>query len=274
MPAIRPAAVAGLFYPEEPELLRAVVEDLLAEVPAGSPAEPRGTWPKAIIAPHAGYVYSGPVAARAYATLRPGRGTIRRAVLVGPSHCVGFAGVAAPRATEFETPLGALRIDLAARDAIADLPQVRIDDGPHAEEHSLEVQLPFLQLVLGEVAILPLVVGEAGPASVAAVLERVWDGRETVVIVSSDLSHFHPDDEARAIDARTAEWIEAYEPARIGPEEACGCRPIGGLLETARARDLAIRRLDLRTSGQTSGSRRRVVGYGAWALSEPAAQPS
>lgn len=262
MTAIRPAAVAGSFYPDDPALLLAVVEDFLAEVP---PAPDAG-WPKAVIAPHAGYVYSGPVAAHAYARLRPAAGRVRRVVLIGPSHYAGFPGLAAPTAAAFETPLGRVPVETAALAALADLPQVILTDGPHLREHALEVQLPFLQAVLGDFAVAPLAVGEAAPAQVAEVLARLWGGPETVIVVSSDLCHYHPDAEARRRDAATAAAIEAFEVDRLGPEDACGYRAVAGLLVEAAARGLAIERLDLRNSGATSGFSREVVGYGAWAL--------
>ncbi len=243
-------------------MLSAVVEDFLAE--AGEP--PGGDWPKAVIAPHAGYVYSGSVAARAYARLRPAAGRVRRAVVIGPSHFARFDGVAAPATAVFETPLGTLPVDAEALEAIAELPQVGTADGPHMEEHALEVQLPFLQAVLGEVALVPLAVGEARPAQVAEVLARLWGGEETVIVASSDLSHYHAHEVARRRDAATAAAIEAFEAARLGPEDACGYRALGGLLVEAKARGLGIERLDLRTSGETSGLRDTVVGYGAWAL--------
>ncbi len=262
MIAIRPAAVAGSFYPEDPVLLRAVVEDFLLEAPQAPDAD----WPKAVIAPHAGYIYSGPVAAHAYARLRPAAERVGRVVVIGPSHYAAFAGLAAPVAEAFETPLGRVPVDGAAIAAIAELPQVTLADGPHLREHALEVQLPFLQAVLGDFAVVPLAVGEASPAQVAEVLARLWGGAETVIVVSSDLSHYHADAEARRRDAATAARIEAYQADRLGPEDACGYRAVAGLLVEAEARGLGIERLDLRNSGQTGSHMREVVGYGAWAL--------
>ena len=262
MTTIRPAAVAGSFYPDDPAVLRAVVEDFLAEVPQA----PGADWPKAVIAPHAGYVYSGPVAARAYAKLKPAAGRVMRVVVIGPSHYAAFSGLAAPAAEAFDTPLGRVPVDAAAIDAILDLPQVTLADGPHLREHALEVQLPFLQAVLGAFAVVPLAVGEAAPAQVAEVLARLWGGAETVIVVSSDLSHYHADAEARRLDAATAAAIEVFAAGRLGPEDACGYRAVAGLLIEAAARGLTIERLDLRNSGDTGGHLREVVGYGAWAL--------
>jgi AmmeMemoRadiSam system protein B len=267
MRVTRPAAVAGSFYPDDPAVLAAVVEDFLDEAPGA----PDGPWPKAIIAPHAGYVYSGPVAARAYAPLRRAAGRVSRVVLMGPAHHAWLSGIAAPSVEAFETPLGRVPLDRAAIEAVAGLPQLAISDGAHGAEHSLEVQLPFLQVVLGGFALVPLAVGEAAPAEVAEVIERLWGGAETVIAVSSDLSHFLGYDEALRRDATTARAIEALDGARLGPEDACGCGPVAGLLLAARARGLAVERLDLRNSGDTAGSRYRVVGYGAWAFREKTA---
>lgn len=264
MKAVRPPAVAGCFYPDDAAMLRAVVEDFLETASCRTGAG----WPKAIIAPHAGYIYSGPVAASAYITLGPARGRIERAVVIGPSHFVPFQGIAAPRAEVFETPLGPVPVDAAAIAAIGDLPQVTLADGPHLDEHSLEVQLPFLQVVLGTFAVVPLAVGEARPAEVAEVLGRLWGDEATVVVVSSDLSHYHSDEQARRLDSATAGLIEAFQGERLGPEDACGFMAVAGLLAEARARRLKVERLDLRTSGEVSGLRHRVVGYGAWAFHE------
>jgi AmmeMemoRadiSam system protein B len=264
MITIRPPAVAGSFYPDDAAVLSAVIEDFLAEVrqPAGA------DWPKALIAPHAGYIYSGPVAASAYARLKPAAGRVRRVVVIGPSHYAAFPGIAAPASEAFETPLGCVSVDAKALAAIRDLPQVTIADGPHIQEHSLEVQLPFLQAVLGDFAVVPLAVGEAGPAQTAEVLARLWGGAETVIVASSDLSHYHPHEVARHLDAATAAAIEAYAGGRLGPNDACGYQALAGLLVEAEARGLAIERLDLRNSGETGGFMRQVVGYGAWALQE------
>ncbi len=271
MTTIRPPAVAGSFYPDDPAILSAVVEDFLAEVPGPPDDGPPGdNWPKAVIAPHAGYIYSGPVAASAYARLKRAAGRVRRVVVIGPSHYAAFPGIAAPAAEAFETPLGRVPVDAAAIAEIRDLPQVAIADGPHIQEHSLEVQLPFLQAVLGDFAVVPLAIGEAGPAQTAEVLARLWGGAETAIVVSTDLSHYNAHEVARRLDAATAAAIEAYQAERLGPRDACGYQALAGLLVEARARGLAIERLDLRNSGETGGHMREVVGYGAWALREAA----
>ena len=260
---IRPPAVAGLFYPDDPAELSARVDACLAAVapgPRGAPA------PKALIAPHAGYVYSGPVAASAYAPVAPLRGSVRRVVLLGPAHRVFVRGLAAPAAEAFATPLGVVPVDRGAIEGLLDLPQVRVSDVPHAAEHSLEVQLPFLQRVLGSFSIVPLVVGEASAEQVEEVLERLWGGAETLVVISSDLSHYHDYATARRLDRATCAGIEALDPTRLGDDSACGRTPVCGLLRAARRHALGARTLDLRSSGDTAGDRARVVGYGAWAF--------
>jgi hypothetical protein len=265
MGPMRAPAVAGSFYPERPGELAAAVQGYLADAALSESGE---TAPKAIIVPHAGYIYSAPVAATAYARLKPLAGKVSRVVLLGPAHTIPLAAIAAPHAEAFDGPLGPLTVDRPALWSLAGLSQVVQDDAPHAREHALEVQLPFLQAVLGEVSIVPLVVGDVAPVAVAEVIERLWGGPETLILLSTDLSHYHPYEAARARDAATAEAIEALEGERIGPEDACGCRALAGLLAAARTRALTIERLDLRTSGDTAGPKDRVVGYGAWALYE------
>ena len=252
----RPPAVAGLFYPGDPQTLRAGLAQLLAENPAAGPA------PKALIAPHAGYIYSGPVAARAYNLLSDG---VRRVVLLGPAHRVPLRGLALPTVSAFHTPLGDVPLDLDAMRSLDALPQVLRSDEAHRQEHSLEVHLPFLQVRLGEFTLVPLVVGWASPAAVEEVLERLWGGPETLVVISSDLSHYHPYADAQQLDEDTARRIEALRGSLQG-EQACGAHPLNGLLSLAKAKHLKVTRLDLRNSGDTAGSRDRVVGYGAWAL--------
>jgi MEMO1 family protein len=260
--SIRPPAAAGTFYPAEPGRLRAMVEGFLA-APESSPGEGP---PKALIAPHAGYVYSGPVAGHAFGALRAGAARLRRVVVVGPAHVVPFRGLALPIAKAFRTPLGDIPIDDDAIGAIRDLPQVASTDVPHQPEHALEVELPFLQTVLGDFALVPLLVGDATPAAVAGALERLWGGPETLLVISSDLSHYEPYDRARAHDQATAAAIEQLDGASLGPREACGHLAIAGLLLEARRRAMRVQRLDLRNSGDTAGPRDQVVGYGAWAL--------
>jgi MEMO1 family protein len=261
---LRTPAVAGSFYPGEPSALAAEVAAYLAEArPGPDGARP----PKAIIAPHAGYIYSGPIAGSVYARLRPLHGRIRRVVLAGPAHRVHVAGAAIPSATRFDSPLGAVALDGEALAALRELPFVEVSDRAHALEHSLEVHIPFLQSVLGTFALVPVVVGEASADEVARLLDRVWGGPETLIVVSSDLSHYLPYEAARRRDRDTATAILGLE-ATLVPEEACGAAPINGLLRTARRRGMAPELLDLRNSGDTAGSRDRVVGYGAFAFSE------
>jgi AmmeMemoRadiSam system protein B len=258
--ATRQPAVAGTFYPDNPGLLRAQVEKLLA---AARPAE---VTPKALIAPHAGYIYSGPIAASAYATLAPRANEITRVVLLGPSHFVPFGGLALPAAGAFATPLGDIELDRAALALLAGHPAVRVLDAAHAREHSLEVQLPFLQVALPAFKLVPLAVGHATPEQVAGVLDALWGGPETLVVVSSDLSHYRSYEAAAVIDAETAHAIEHLDERPLDGEHACGCHPIAGLLHLARRRGLRVVALDRRNSGDTAGDRRRVVGYGAWAF--------
>lgn len=278
MEKVRSPAVAGMFYPGNARELHASVEALLAEAAVGG-SLPKGHTvhpctaplgsvqsPKAIIAPHAGYIYSGPVAASVYVRLKPLRGTIQRVVLLGPSHRVGFEGLAVSSADYYETPLGRIAIDKAAVALLDGLRQVRVFDAAHAQEHSLEVHLPFLQTVLGEFRLVPIVVGDADPAQVAEVLERLWGGPETLIVVSSDLSHYHDYDSARRQDAATTRAIEQLRFEDIGYDDACGRAPVSGLLHYARTHGLTVRTIDLRNSGDTAGDRSRVVGYGAYAV--------
>lgn len=265
MARVRPAAVAGLFYPDNAEALADQVTRLLAGTPARGAERP----PKALIVPHAGYVYSGPVAARAYGLLKAARG-VSRVVLLGPVHRVPVRGLALPEAEAFATPLGTVPVDLGGARALMDLPQVGTSAAAHAPEHSLEVQLPFLQEVLGPFTVLPLAVGEATPQEVAECLARAWGGPETLIVVSSDLSHYLPYDTARRVDRNTAEAILAYKDGAIGHEHACGATAVWGLLLEARRRGMSAELIDLRNSGDTEGDRDRVVGYGAFAFREAA----
>jgi AmmeMemoRadiSam system protein B len=258
---IRPPAVAGMFYPGEPGMLAGEVAAMLAE------AKAEALRPKALIVPHAGYVYSGPVAASAYALLSPLRDTLRRVVLFGPAHRVPVPALAAPDTDAFATPLGTVPIDREAIALAARLPQVQVSGVAHAYEHSLEVQLPFLQSVLGDFALAPFVVGDASPHQVAEVMELLWGGAETLVVVSSDLSHYHPYGAAQRLDKVTADDILHLAPLS-DHEQACGATPINGLLEVARRKGLKPRLLDLRTSGDTAGDKSRVVGYSAFAFLE------
>ncbi len=260
---VRPAAVAGMFYPAAPSALAADVRGHLARAPAVAADD--ATLPKAVITPHAGYVYSGPIAAAAYARLAAGRDTIRRVLLLGPTHRVPVRGLALPSADAFATPLGIVRVDREAVAAALMLPQVRVSDAAHAHEHSLEVQLPFLQTVLGTFDIVPFAVGDATAEEVDEVIELLWGGPETIIVVSSDLSHYHRYADARAIDRATGEAILALSPS-LDHEQACGATPINGLLLAARRHRLRAELLDLRNSGDTAGDRSRVVGYASVAF--------
>jgi len=269
MSAIRPAAVAGLFYPDQPAELRRTLTDLLAHAQPGAAAGA----PKALIVPHAGYVYSGAVAASAYARLAALRGRVRRVVLLGPTHRVAVRGLALPEADRFATPLGEVTLDQAGMQALAGLPQVVRSAAAHQMEHSLEVQLPFLQQVLGDFKLLPLAVGIATAGEVAEVLEAVWGGGETLIVISSDLSHFLPDALARKMDAGTVDAILALD-SHLTHEQACGATPVNGLLLAAKRHGLHPLALDVRNSSDTAGDPERVVGYAAFAFTPAeAAQP-
>jgi len=261
--AVRPPAVAGQFYPADPEELRTQVKGFLT---AAKPAM-AGT-PKAIIAPHAGYRYSGPIAGSAYACLARGRDRFQRVVLLGPSHFVAFDGLAASNAAVFQSPLGSIPVDEEALARARALPQVTTLEAAHRDEHSLEVQLPFLQIALGEFKLVPLVVGDTTAEDVGCVLNELWDGDETCIVISSDLSHYHDYATAQQIDRETAGIIESLNWENLDGDRACGCQPIGGLLWAAKARGLHCRTVDLRNSGDASGGHDRVVGYGAFVLTE------
>ncbi len=262
MPSVRPATVAGMFYPAAARELALEVDNMLEQ---GAAAVPVPGFPKALIVPHAGYIYSGGVAAHAYARLRAARGIVHRVVLLGPCHRVPVRGLALPDAGAFATPLGQIPIDQQAVKLLAGLPQVVVSSAVHAEEHALEVQLPFLQRVLGEFSMVPLAVGAATPQEVAEVIDKLWGGDETLIVISSDLSHYHPYDQACAIDRGTAQAILDYS-IDIGHEQACGATPVAGVLLAARRHSLNVELLDLRNSGDTAGGRGRVVGYASFAF--------
>src|SRR5437867_3086070 len=264
MASVRPAAVAGTFYPGDSRALTTELDDLLGGV---EHLAPRLGFPKALIVPHAGYIYSGPVAARAYDELAAARGIVRRVVMLGPVHRVPVRGLALPGAQIFETPLGRIPIDQKAIQEVSSLPQVVSSDPAHALEHSLEVQLPFLQRVLGEFALVPFAVGMANVEEVAQVIERLWGGRETPTLISTDLSHYHAYEEARRIDGATVERIAALA-TDIDHDEACGATPLNGLLSVASRRALAIKLLAACNSGDTAGGKGQVVGYSSFGLYE------
>jgi AmmeMemoRadiSam system protein B len=261
---IRRPAVAGLFYPAD----RAELERSLIAYLAAASADPPGTpAAKALIVPHAGFVYSGPVAASAYARIAHLREVISRVVLLGPSHRVPLRGLAASSADAFETPLGKVPLDRDAIDRILTFPQVHVLDAAHEAEHSLEVQLPFLQHLLGAFLLVPLSVGDAQPEQVSEVLEALWGGAETQIVVSSDLSHYYPYEIARTRDAATSQAIESLDERGLDSESACGRVPTRGLLLAARRHGLRAKTVDLRNSGDTAGSKNEVVGYGAYVFS-------
>ena len=262
---VRPAAVAGMFYPGGPAALAASVRASLFDA-AGEPRA-AGARPKALIVPHAGYIYSAPIAAVAYARLAAAHAAIRRVVILGPTHRLAIRGLALPSVRAFATPLGEVEIDRKAAALALTLPQVHENDAAHAQEHALEVQLPFLQAVLDDFRIVPFAVGAATRDEVADVIERLWGGPETLILVSSDLSHYHPYADARAIDRGSAGGILALSPV-LDHEQACGATPINALLLCARRHGLAPELLDLRNSGDTAGDKSRVVGYASFAFAE------
>ncbi|HET9733908.1 MAG TPA: AmmeMemoRadiSam system protein B [Burkholderiales bacterium] len=266
MASVRPAAVAGMFYPRDARELEREVAELIDGVEG---LTPRFGHPKALIVPHAGYLYSGPVAARAYDELAAARGVVKRVVLLGPVHRVPVRGLALPGVEAFETPLGRIPVDAAAARMLAPCRQVVVSPAAHAMEHSLEVQLPFLQRMLGEFSLLPLAVGDARTQEVAEVIERLWGGPETLFVLSTDLSHYHGYEQARALDRATLARIASFD-TDLNHEEACGATPLNGFLTAARAHRLSIRLLGACNSGDTAGDKDRVVGYAAFALYEGA----
>ncbi len=264
MTQVRPAAVAGMFYPRDARELKREVAELIDGV---ENLAPRFGHPKALIVPHAGYLYSGPVAARAYDELAAARGVVKRVVLLGPVHRVPVRGLALPGAEAFDTPLGRIPVDAEAVRMLAPFRQVVTSPAAHATEHSLEVQLPFLQKMLGEFSLLPLAVGDARPQEVLEVIERLWGGPETLFVISTDLSHYHGYEDARRIDRATLSRIAAFD-TDINHEEACGATPLNGFLAAARLHGLSIRLVGACNSGDTAGGKDRVVGYSAFSLYE------
>lgn len=258
---VRQPAVAGTFYPADAEDLSRDIAALLRD--ARTPIGPAA--PKVLIVPHAGFVYSGPVAAEAYRQLTPVRNSIRRVALFGPAHRVALDGMAVPDADAFATPLGTVRVSGEMLGRVAGLPGLCASDFAHAAEHSLEVQLPFLQMLLDDFEVLPVVVGHCGADRVAAAMDAVWGGPETIVVISSDLSHYLAYDRARSVDANTCRRILNKETTLSG-DEACGANAVNGLMRTKHGRQLEVTAIDLRNSGDTAGDRDRVVGYGAFVL--------
>jgi AmmeMemoRadiSam system protein B/AmmeMemoRadiSam system protein A len=261
MSQVRAAAVAGQFYPADAIQLQQDVDSMLSQACTAAPC------PKALVAPHAGFIYSGSIAAEVYARVKNGAGQISRVILLGPSHRVGFEGIATTTADFYTTPLGQIPLDKAAIGELQQLPGVVSLDQAHAQEHSLEVHLPFLQRCLPGFTLVPLVVGQSSPAMVAQVIDKLWGGPETLIVISSDLSHHLPYEDANKKDSQTTQLIEDRSPNITG-DQACGCQPLNGLLQVLRQRQLGIETVQVKNSGDTAGSRDRVVGYGAWVVDE------
>lgn len=260
MQNIRQPAVAGLFYPEDPEQLKSMIAGYLQQV------KPVVKAPKAMIVPHAGYIYSGEIAASAYARLFPHRSVIKRVVLLGPSHRVGFIGLAQSQAAAFRTPLGDIPLDKQTIASLDDFPFVNYMDEAHKDEHSLEVQLPFLQMTLDNFKLIPIVAGDCSAEHIEQILEPFYGQDDTLIVISSDLSHFHDYATAQRLDLETSKKIEQLDFQHLDSESACGRVPISGLLALAKKKSLQIETIDLRNSGDTAGDKIRVVGYGAYVI--------
>lgn len=259
---VRPPAVAGAFYPQHPQALRAALHGAWAD---RRPLQ--SAVPKALIVPHAGYRYSGAVAASAYALLQGDQRSIERVVLLGPSHHYALSGFCVPQADAWQTPLGTVALDTALLAELATRPDVLASDRVHQPEHALEVQLPFLQQALaGPWRLVPVLVGQADAAEVAGLIDALWGGAETLVVVSTDLSHFLPLRQAEHVDAATVAQIAALRSDGLSGEQACGARPLAGLLQAARRRGMRAQVLDVRTSADAGGDAQRVVGYASVAL--------
>ncbi|WBA82811.1 AmmeMemoRadiSam system protein B [Endozoicomonas sp. GU-1] len=256
---IRQPAVAGTFYPDSPKALANTVKEMLSD------AHPRDFSPKVLVVPHAGFIYSGPVAASAYRLLNSMRQNIRRVALLGPSHRVPLLGMALPDCEAFATPLGNIPLDIEAMEELKQFSQVETIDEAHTHEHSLEVQCPFLQECLDDFKLIPIVVGDTSPIAVAEVIEHLWGEEETLMIISSDLSHYHTYEEACYRDNQTVKAIEQLSCNLTGGQ-ACGCYPLNGMLKVAQHRGMDVITLDVRNSGDTAGDKSRVVGYGAFVI--------
>jgi len=261
MNIIRQPAVAGMFYPADKQSLKDDIQQYLDQVTIELKIRP-----KAIVVPHAGYIYSGPIAATAFKQIIPYKDKIKRVVLFGPSHRVAFTGLAVPESDVFKTPLGNIQVDQKGIQLLSDLPQVIVSDQAHREEHSLEVELPFLQEILDEFTIIPLVVGDAERHEVAEVINRLWGDEHTLIVISTDLSHYHDYNEAKQLDRATSDAIVNLKPDLIGYEDACGRNGLKGMMTVAEEKNLSIEILDLRNSGDTAGDKGRVVGYGAYVI--------
>jgi len=268
MTIIRPPAVAGTFYPNDADILRSEIDGLM-EAALHSDAVSGDASPKAIIVPHAGLMFSGAIAALGFATVRALKDTIKRIVIIGPAHRMAFQGIALARADQFATPLGTMRCDLPALQKALALPHVQMLDDAHTLEHGLEIELPFIQRLFGEdtdIGIVPLLVSRCSPRQVHEVIEKLWGGPETLIVISSDLSHFHDYDTAKKMDNRTRAMIENFDAENIDTNDACGALPVAGMLMAARNRGMKIKTLGMRNSGDVTGDKSRVVGYGAWAV--------
>ena len=264
---IRQAAVAGSFYPGDPDELRQQVDSFFSQAQADD-ASLGHSQPKALIVPHAGYIYSGAIATSAYQLLLPFRKIIKHVVLLGPAHRVAVQGLALSNSNAFNTPLGNVVLDNERTALISTLSYVNYVDAAHQYEHALEVQLPFLQTVLDEFTLVPIVVGQASAKQIAQVLDKLWGNKDTLIIISSDLSHFHTYNDAKKIDRTTVIAIEQLDEEKLHHDMACGSNPIKGLLHLAREKNLLVKTLDIRNSGDTAGDMKRVVGYGAFAFYE------
>lgn len=268
MTIIRPPAVAGTFYPADADILRSEIDGLM-DAALHSDAVSGDVSPKAIIVPHAGLMFSGSLAALGFATVRALKDTIKRIVIIGPAHRMAFQGIALARADQFATPLGNMRCDLPALQSALALPHVQMLDDAHTLEHGLEIELPFIQRLFGEqsdIGIVPLLVSRCSPRQVHEVIEKLWGGPETLIVISSDLSHFHDYDTAKKMDNRTRAMIENFDAENIDTNDACGALPVAGMLMAARNRGMKIKTLGMRNSGDVTGDKSRVVGYGAWAV--------
>jgi len=268
---IRPPAVASMFYPVGAAELRKAVQNYLSnagtEEDVSQLKKEEFAELRTLIVPHAGYIYSGKIAASAYRLLEQNKNQFKRVLLLGPAHRVLLEGAAFPEMVAFETPLGEITLDKELIEKIlAEFSWISVSDKAHAEEHCLEVQLPFLQETLGEFKLLPLVVGDAKTELLAALIQQFSKDHETLIVISTDLSHFHDYETAREIDGRTANAIELLEQNRISTEDACGAYPLRGALLAASQNQWKVHRLGLCNSGDTAGERGRVVGYGAWAM--------
>lgn len=256
----RQPAVAGTFYPADAKQLHQMVDEFLND------AETSGKVPKAIIVPHAGYMYSGPIAASAYVRLIKANDIISRVVIMGPSHRVAFAGLAVSNADNFVTPLGTIPVDREAVQSLLGLPFVQYIEQAHIQEHSLEVHLPFLQETLDNFSIVPIVAGDATPDQVSQALDLLWGGNETLIVVSTDLSHYHDYATCQKLDKATSQTIEKLQYTQLESAAACGKVPVSGLLKLAKEKSMSIENIDLRNSGDTAGDKKRVVGYGAYVV--------